>query len=463
MKKFVYLIASLTLIGCGVQNNVSFTTSQGSCADGTNNAPYCMSLTIQNNAGGQNYITSTNFPIKNLTLSTTGNVSNLIIPTQGSKYDPNNCLGSSISPGGTCTFYVQLAGESVPVESGGQPITITANYNIDNTLFGGSSTTASASTTIYQTPNLIVSNNSGIASNYANSIWSGVYATESGNQPVIASTNDNYYGFLYLVSNNAISLSGNQTYSSNMIESLTGVSNILMSGTTGYTTSSGGISTSKIQPLSSLYWNTYSYTNTGLVQNVITTSGGRVFVAYANGTVVNCQVSSSGGCTQEGVTAPANVTALAYSVLGTSGSVNLTGLVLGTVSGLYVESGIGPSPTNGWVPVVTGGTNPITTSIKTIVTDIKQNVYIADNNTPNSNIYLLPVNGGNSATAFAPSIGQIIAMVYDSAGNKLYVANNIGNVYACTISGVINCNPINNGLFQGNIFGLNIITSLTSS
>jgi hypothetical protein len=213
--KCTYLIGILCMItGCGVENNITFSTTQGNCADGSTNASYCMAIQIQNNNGGQNYINSTNYPINNLTLSVSG-ASNVGYPTaQGSSNDPNNCLGSTINPGSSCTFYLWLTGESFPVGAH-VPITITANYTVNNTLpWVTSSNTASSSLTVYETPGLQISNKTGYVQVYNNSGFNNAYWAES-ETIANAVVHDNYYGFLYLAGNNGIYFSGNNTYAGN--------------------------------------------------------------------------------------------------------------------------------------------------------------------------------------------------------------------------------------------------------
>ena len=81
-------LATTILVGCGVNNNVSVTTTNGTCPNGTGGNPYCMQVQVQNNSGGQNYITSTNFPITNLTVVVNG-ASNILSPATSSTMDPN--------------------------------------------------------------------------------------------------------------------------------------------------------------------------------------------------------------------------------------------------------------------------------------------------------------------------------------------------------------------------------------
>lgn len=460
------------LTACGVENNVSFSLAQGNCADGTTGAPYCMQVTIQNNSGGQNYINSTNFPISNLQLTVSALANNVNYPvTSGSALDPNGCLNSTISPGSSCAFFLQLTGESVPVGQK-QAINISANYTINSTLFGTSSENASSSTTVYQRPALIAVNSNGRAMNYSESGVSSVYAAESGSATVNASTNDNYYGFLYLATNNGLYLSGNQTYQYNMIESLTGVSNMVVNGTVGYPVSTTGyIYNSSIKPLSSLYWSNYAATPNNVSNNTAIMALGKLFLSSGSFVYLcNSSSSSPSGCNSEGVSLGSNVLSIGYSPLGfaTSPSVSLTGLVVGTQNGLFVESGVLGSQTNGWLPVylLAQTSQAVNASITKIISDNQQNLYIAD---INNVIYKMSPSGGNYASTMATinsSYGQVKAMVYDNAGQVLYVGTDGGYVFGCILqnNGSFDCGtPVANNIFANTLFGFNIVSSLSQS
>lgn len=461
---------SSCLVACGVENNISFNTTEGNCADGTTGAPYCMQVTIQNNSGGQNYINSTNFPISNLQIEVTSAANNVNYPvTSGSTLDPNGCLNSTVAPGGTCSFFLQLTGESVPVGKK-QVININANYTINSTLFGTSSQTASSSTSLYQRPSLISTNSSGRAINYSESGISSVYAAESGYATVVANANDNYYGFLYLATNNGLYLSGNQTYQYNMIESITGVNNIVINGTNAYPVSTTStIYSSSLKPLSSLYWSFYASTpNANTVANTAIMGGGKLFLTDSyNVYLCNSSTSLSGGCIQEGITT-SGITALGYTTLGqTASAVPLTGLVIGTKSGLFVESGSLGSNANGWVPVYLSTTTStsINSSISKIITDNNQNLYISDTN---NTIYKMGVGSGNYATSMATidtnSYGNISAMVYDNAGQVLYVGTSGGYLMGCIpTNGLFDCGPVATNIFVDNLFGLNIVSTISQS
>ena len=97
----------LVLSACGLQNNITVTTNAGSCPNNVNNAPYCMAVTLQSGGGGQNWITNTNYPITDLTVSVSG-ATNILTPSSNSSLDPNGCTTSNINPGNSCTFYLKI-------------------------------------------------------------------------------------------------------------------------------------------------------------------------------------------------------------------------------------------------------------------------------------------------------------------------------------------------------------------
>lgn len=478
MKNLWISVLLSLLLGCSAQNNITFTTVTGSCADGTVNAPYCMAVTLQNNNGGQNWITNTNFPISGLTLTVSG-PSNVGYPTsQGSNYDPNNCLGSNISPGQTCTFYLQLTGESAAV--GTKPaVTINANYTVNNVLFGNSGTSSTSSTTVYETPSLLISNSLGWVESYNVNGLSLAYRGESESVNN-ANANDNYYGFLYLAGNNGIYLSGNGTYAGNATNnssSIKGAGNLLINGQTVYATPTGSLSTSVYNAnlqQESFNWQQYANGLVSVANNVSTLSGSRVFIAQVSiASVYLCNPTSGTGnsCTPEGVNIPANplsinastISTLAFGNLGTLSTGVATGLVAGANNGLWVESGTLGAASNQWLPVYLSGTSqPLTNSILKISADAFLNLYVAD---VAGNIYRVAVSGGNFATPmtnWSAIQGQtVVAMVYDNSGSQLYIATNSGNIYGCLVAG--SCTQLLSGNYPGSLFGLNIVTSLTSS
>ncbi len=478
MKRLLALISGLLLVACSGNANIQFSSQMGQCKDGITQAPYCMAMTIQNNAGGQNWINSTNFPISNLSLAV-GGVNNVNYPTsQGSLYDPNNCLGGTISPGGQCTFYMQLSSESAPVGSH-LPVIVTASYTINDTLFGGLSgsgnSSGSSSTTVYETPALMLSSTQGWIESYSIFGLGLPYRGESSEYTAYVAANDNYYGFLYLGGNNGIYFSNESGYVGNATKSsstLTGAGNLTVSGTTIFATPinistlPGIYSAGLIQE--SFNWATYvtSGLNTATKSNVSATNGSVFY--YTTGQFVQAcgPISTTTNvCATEGQLI-SGITSLGYSQLGaTAGNVALTGLVVGTANGLFAESGTGYSPTNGWVQFIDESGNYINSNINKITADSYNNLYIADNL---GNIYITGSGQGNKATKMA-NLGivspGIVAMVADLSGQNLYLGTAGSNVYACAILGG-SCTQIIQGsktsFGSANLLGLNIVTSLTN-
>lgn len=471
VKKLIIVGVSVFLASCGVQDNVSFNLTPGTCPDGTINAPYCMAVKIQNNSGGQNYINSTNYPINNLTLSVSG-ANNLQYPTNsGSTLDPQGCLGATISAGGACTFYLKLNGESVPLGTN-SPINLNANYSVKNQLFGNGSQSGNANVVLYQVPNMIVTNQSGVAKNYSNTSFSSTYSVESKDSSSLnALATDSYYGFLYAASQNGLYLSGNQTYTYNKTESVGPFTNIAISSGTVYPVNSsslGKVYYASVSPQSSMYWANYaSNVPTNILPGVIAANGGNIYITTSS-QVYLCNNSTLSGsiCMAEANASPnGSINALGFSnsIGSSSQGDNLTGLVMGTTGGLFVESGlVNTSAANRWMQVTNGGATLITAPIQKIIVDNLGNIYAIDNE---FNIYEIPAGKGNQATLLTrlATTGSVSAVTYDNAGQILYIANSSGQIFGCfNNNGVYSCdttNVINSGM---SVFGLNIVTSLES-
>ena len=481
MRKLLIICAGIILSACGVQNNITYSTQMGQCPDGVTGAPYCMAVMIQNNSGGQNWITNTNFAINQLSLSVTG-ASNVGYPSsQGSSYDPNNCLGSSIVPGGKCTFYLWLTAESVPVTQH-QPIQITANYNVNTNLFGGGGSNASSSTTVYQTPALMLSTkNGGYVESYSYFGLSVPYRAESENV-AIANANDNYYGFLYLAGNNGIYLSNESGYIANATRSsatIRGASNLIFNGTTLFATPSNVTTLPSVYRAGiiqeSFVWASYATGLNPVQSNVSAKNGVALYFAQSNTpsvTLCNPTASSGSGCANEAQSIPGAsvINALGYTRLGTAttGSI-LTGLIAGTDNGLWAESGISNSTANQWVQFnISGDTRTLGSNIVSIVTDKSSNVYVADDT---GRIFIIAPNAGNTATQMTnwdSLVGSsIVTMVYDNAAQAMFVGMANSDIYECyktLLSPACGSKPIIYGSQSGisSLLGLNIVTSLTN-
>ena len=481
MKKLLIICSGLILSACGVQNNITYTTQMGQCPDSVTGAPYCMGVTIQNNSGGQNWITNTNFAINQLSLSVTG-ATNVGYPSsQGSSYDPSNCLGSTISPGGKCTFYLWLTGESVPVGKH-LPIQINATYNVNTNLFGGGGSSYSSSTTVYQTPALMLSTpNSGSVESYSYFGLSLPYRAESENI-ANANANDNYYGFLYLAGNNGIYLSNESGFIANATKSsstIRGASNLVFNGTTLFGTPYNVSTLPNVYRAGiiqeSFVWTSYATGLNPVRNNISAKNGVALYFAQSNTpsvTLCNPTASSGSGCANEAQAIPGSsvINALGYIQLGiaTNGSI-LTGLVAGTDNGLWAESGISNSTANQWIQFnISGDTRTLGSNIVSIVTDKSSNVYVADDT---GRIFIIAPNAGNTATQMSnwdSLVGlSIVTMVYDNAAQAMFVGMANGDIYECyktMLSPACGSAPVIYGSKSGmsQLLGLNIVTSLTN-
>lgn len=166
MKKYIGLFISLLIIcgltACGSPNNIVMTTTQGQCVQlsqypsviqpvesaafpflSTNPAtsPYCISVTVQNNNSGTN---ANGVQVVNNGVTIQYNIGSLVesailydpaaatvtivaMPNESQTvggiaiFDPENCATSSgvnmitLQPGNSCTFYLQLLGNALPV------------------------------------------------------------------------------------------------------------------------------------------------------------------------------------------------------------------------------------------------------------------------------------------------------------------------------------------------------------
>ena len=449
---------SLALIGCGVNNNVTLTANNGICppALGVGNSnPYCMSIQILNNGGGQNWINSTNFPISQISYTITG-VSNVQSPAQTSSMDPNNCGGSTISPGGSCTFYLKITGENFPVLSQ-ESINVSINYTINNTLFGGSTNTASTSTTVYQLTNLYTAQNNGNLTVF-NNAWSNYGLVESNDITNSIAIDNSSYGMVYLGGNLGVykyGLSNNAISSSISPSGFSGANNLISSGASLYAALKAGSSTYNIWSLSfsSESWisQTYSSTLTNIVANTnaITTapilyfaSNSPAFLIYA------CNAANQGGCTNEGTNGIiGNFTSLGF-LPAASSSAAVTGLYAGTTTGLYYESGAPtwPNPTATWNQI--NGVNNVTTMLNATESSFGS-LLIGDSS---GNIWSVNYLAPTTATTYGTAPAGISAMTMDTNGNVLYVTTTANTIYSCSGGGVA-CTPVLNIINTSSPYG----------
>ncbi len=472
--KILLGVLLLVLNACSVQPNIAAVTTPGNCPNGQSNAPYCIAVQVQNNPNGQNWISSTNYPFANLTV-TTSNSSNILTPSNSSALDPNHCTssGSLIAPGSSCTFYLQISSELYAVEST-IPVSINIQYTLNNDLtsvFTGSTsggTTYNYTFWLYEHVNLYAvqltgTNNITVYSTNSNNIpIINAYTAESTNSGVniYSTTTDNStYGYLWLGTNSGIQSFGNGNANSASSNPSSGN----FSFTNLFTSQPSPIESTPTQTMyaasnSSLYefnfpsssWESYPANTPAVLSNINAFGNGYPVLASSNQVYVIGTTTSS----FEGVTlSPASINALGFATTHVAG---YTGLYAGTSNGLYVESGTSfPSSSNTWVLVSTIGS----TSIVTITTDDSGNVYVG---TSGGNIYIInAVSSPTTATLFGNFVSTGVVpqkMIFDNIGNILYVASN-GSVYTCTNS---SCQLLGALGTSTNVVGLAIGSSLSN-
>jgi len=443
------LFIGLLLIttGCQTQTSVSVTTVNGECANGLTNAPYCMSVTIQNNSGGQNFINSTSLPLTGISIAITG-VSNVLSPAATSSMDPNGCTNSSIAPGSSCTFYLQLNQEFYSVGSV-TPFIVTINYTVNDglsSIVGGSGGAQSSySFTLNQYTNLYAITSSGINNlTLYNNSGLTYYTLEStaGSAIQTSAIDNSSYGYLWFGTNQGMywfgngNTSGNNTYNPSGLTSAS-VSSIFTSQPSPFESQtstpanmygviSGGLYSFTF---STITWGSLiAQAPTNLLSNVnaVSSSGSNILLA-SSGQVYACSTASSGASCNNEAVALNSIADIGFTV---ATSVGYTGLYAATANGLYVESGTFPSSTNIWTQVTGDGIE--SAQISVITTDDSGNIYVGDNS---GDVWL--VSAVSSPTTAAhhwsrPSNQPITSMVFDNIGNSLYLTSGT-NLYQCNL------------------------------
>ncbi|MCC2624961.1 MAG: hypothetical protein K0R14_834 [Burkholderiales bacterium] len=482
----IFILCSiLGLNGCSGNTSLSYSFVQGSCPNGVNRAPYCMAVTVQNNAsGGQTWITSTSYGISNLNITTSGAPNVQTPSTNKSSMDPNNCTGSTIAAGQNCTIYFKINYESFPTTSS-EPVNVTLNYTLNNNLFGSGSTGNTSSFTIYQVTNLYAAQSNGWVAtfNVVSPTGSNFFA-ESASDPINTSASDtSSYGFLYLGGNNGIYVMGAESGSESSGPSIApstfsgAIGNLFVFSSSLYAVPSSVNGTSIwLYDLSAQTWATSAAFSLGsqLRPNANTISSGGVFYFAGTNQVFTCSSSSSSGstsnCTNDGVgtasNGPGTINAIAFP---NSGSTPFTGFYVGGSNGLYAESGSSIIPvnaTNTWiqVPGVTSG-NAIMA-----MTSFNNNLYAGDNQ---GNIWYVPntyVSGSTTpptATLVASVGSPISAMTVDKFGGILYFSTTSGgtsSIYGCNISSTpSSCTPQVSSTVLYPVVNLSIASQLVTS
>ncbi len=460
-KKCLALFSPLFLVACvggsgdSTQNNISLTTTAGNCPTGMTNSPYCMAVTINNNASGQNYINSSNYPISSISVITSG-VNNVISPmNNASTMDPNNCTSQTIAPGGSCTFYLGITSEAYNV-SARHPISIGINYTINDSLFVNGDHKGSNNLTIYENTNLYVLNTQGQLWTYNAQGLSNMSSAESSNAgTVISSTLDTLQtGKLVLASANNIWAYGLGNVSASIAKNsgLVGA-NVMFVNTNGLYASSAtnGTFYNAIESYGNFVWTNKTTPSVKINPNAyaLTPTTG-LYVAQGN-QALNCSgvlSSTVTSCQNEAVPLASTVNAMAFA--GT--------LYAGTSSnGVYYETGSGANALWSSIDNISSG------SINMMKSDLtNSNVIVADNS---NNIWQIS-SGASSANTIianlATSVNAFAIDNYATAPNIYYVTGS--NLFSCGNNGFMNCQPklLANGL-SGTMLNLLIGSSLSAN
>ncbi len=454
-------VSIILLTGCSVNNNLTFSTQNGNCPGGQTNAPYCLAVTVQNNGGGQNYVSSTNYPISGLTVSVTG-ASNLLTPSSNSSMDPNGCTTNSLNPGSLCTFYLQLDQEANAVATS-LPITVTLNYSINTNLFGaGTGSNYSSQFTAHETTNLYVvqspnGSNQAYVNIYNSGGINGISTMESQSAPVSIAMDTSSFGYLYLATGSGLWSYGNgngmqassESGATNMNNIFTNQSSPLESATsptTMYGTSGGQIYqyTFSSQSWSSLVT---GLTNAATNINAVSPTGIIFLTAINGGQVYSCSTGgSSSGCVNEGVSLSGTVNDMAIL---TSTPTGFTGIYVATNGGLFAESGTAYATTNTWSQVNLGNLQ-----VNVLTADGVGNIYAGGNN---GNLWYVNSTAPLVVNVINGISGNINSLVYDNFGGILYAT--AGNqLYSCTMS---TCTLLGT-LGTSSVMGMTIGSSLTN-
>lgn len=442
LKKYFALIGSLFLVACNsgllgsssaTQDSISLTTTAGNCPDGMTNAPYCMAITINNNAGGQNYINSTNYPISSISVATNG-ANNVISPMNNAiTMDPNRCTSATIQPGSNCTFYVEITSEAYKVSTH-QPINVAINYTVNDSLFVNGDHKGSNNLTIYENTNLYILNNTGYlwTYNYDNQGISTPVLAESVAGTVLSSTIDTAKTGKLILSNSSNIWSYGLGNVSSSITSSSGIvgARVMFVNSSGLYASSAVTGTfyNAVESYGSFAWTNKSTPSSVLNLNACAlTPATGLYVAQGNQTL-NCSgifSSTTTTCATEAIALPSNINALAYSGIlyaGTSGS-----------SGVYYESGTGTAATWNQVANLTSGAiNMMKTANNgyVIVADDANNLWSIASGSPSAT---------NVASGLPASVNAFAIDNFASVPNVYFVANN--NLWSCGSGGFMSCTP----------------------
>ena len=461
--------AIVLLTGCGVSNNFTFSSQTGACPKGPNNAPYCISITMNNNGGAQNWINSTTFPISNLVVNVSG-ATNIQTPSNNaSTMDPNGCTTKTLNPGSSCTFYLKISNEAYPTTAT-ENININMTYTINNSLFGSGST-YSNSFTIYQVTNLYIMQNSGNLI-IANAAQINTFQAESLDTSNSTAVDTNSYGYLYIGGNDGIYQYGNESTSTSIASTAPqNAGNLFTLGANLYAAGIGSSPTVGIYSLANRSWESTSYTSTVpfmLNVNSVAVDGSEFYLATSN-QVLSCPIGGTNPtCKEEGVNL-SNVQTIAATNVDVQ---PFTGLYTGTSNGLFAESGAFGTKTAQWIPVKTNIGNNIESTVSSTVTN--GNLYAGD---ISGNIWFIssssttPLVANQFLNGALVNSGSITNMVVDNVAALLYFIVKSGTtytLYACSIATPATCTNLQKApstfpTITNPVVGLNIGSQLVSS
>ena len=465
--KCIVTIILLIISGCSVQNNVQMTVNNGNCNDGYTNAPYCVSVTVNNNTDGQNYINSANFSISDLKVFLNSPY-NISYPSSAKSMDPNNCTNKTISPGSGCTFYLAINTESYPVASN-QLINVTLKYVINNNLFGGGGQNASSSFNLTESTNLyIVSNQDGSMFSYVNIYnnngLSKPYIGESVSDATSVAIDNNSYGYLYIATKGDMFYYGNEFSAlSKMPDGVTGLNNLITSYLSPQTI--GNAPTNMYGVASNIYSFTFKDASwgkslvadlTGIKNNISAVSPlGNVFLTNGNGTnLLNCSLNNSANnCIVEGVLQ--NISGMVHATLKPNGYTGLY-VIANNNNDLLVESDNKIDNMSTWINVTAGESN--LSNIIAVTNNSKGSIYAGDSQ---GQIWQITSQTPTVATKLGDITTSIQqnGMIYDNFADILYVVSNT-NLYKCNTNPSFSCSKINGNIANNTIIKMAIGSSL---
>lgn len=435
------LVMVLILSSCGTgTHGVKFIPTPGVCADGKLNAPYCMSISVSNNESAQNFITNAS-PINNLTMTIHG-ADNILNPfTNSTKLDPHGCFESTIVPGESCIFFLQLSKESSSAGSI-KDVDLEFKYNTLKNLFNNDDNESSIS----NTPIKIINNIYVILADPYRSVWRTndllnnrfelKQAESLATGAIISSYLDNNnYGYLDLSTNNsmfAFSMLFDNLGGSLLNFAAGGANNLIANGHYLY---ASGINKTGIWRIDTLNpaWDaqspTYNAGSLNFAPNIATISPiNSDLYLVANNQLYRCVTNDNNNpnCSLANVNIPGTpsnkITTLGFATIQNT-------VIAGTNEGIFfLESNLNIN--SSWQPTT------ITQAISSRINDTTTGQNFFGSN--DGNIYLIDENNLDTPILFFndPQARAIAAMAMDTIDHRMLFAatNSQGiSIYSCMI------------------------------